>query len=154
MDIKNFERNSDDVSAGLWVDEIPGMGDLRLKVRGLSSPEVVALRSRREMAEPPESYDKNGRLKPEVLMRIFGEVLHEIVLLDWDNVVENGKKLPYSKEQAIKWCTDRNFMPFADAVAHAASRVDRGFVQSGKALEKNSERPSSGKSSTGPLSDD
>lgn len=153
MEIKSFKRDSQTIETGMWVDEIPGMKDLRLKVRGLSTPEVASARARKEMAEPRDSRNKSGQLKTDIAMRLFGEVLAEVVLLDWDNVTENGKPLKYDLETAKKWCTEPDFMPFADAVTWAAGRVDQHVDDASETLVGNSNGSSSGKSNTDPDTD-
>lgn len=144
MDITSIKRDSKAIEAGQWVSDIPGMGSLRLKVRGLASPTVVALRSRKERLEPKDGRERDGQLKIEVGLRIFGEVLHEAVLLDWENLTDNGKPVTYSSELAKAWLTDPDYQPFADAVVWAASVVDNAVDEQKEQLGKNSQRSSLG----------
>lgn len=148
MELSNLKRDSKTVESGKWVDEIPGMGDLRLRVRGLSSPTVVALRARKQRQVPKGDRLGDGSIKTDVDMRIFGETLHEAVLLEWDGLTDNGKPVPFDPELARTWLTEPDFMPFADAVAWAAQFVDRGTAEAQGGLEKNSRKPSSGSSSS------
>lgn len=129
MDFNALKRDSAAIAAGVWVSDIPEMGDLRLKVRGLSSPVATALRQRKERAAPKTDRDRAGRLKPEASVRVTAEVLLEVVLIDWDGLTDNGKPVPYSREVAEKLLTDPDFLPFADAVAWAATVVDRGEAE-------------------------
>lgn len=145
MDISTLKRNSAAVSAGQWVDDIPGMGDVRLRVRGLSSPVVVATRGRKERKAPRDQRERDGSLKPEFGLILFGEVLHEAVLLDWDGLTDKGAAVPYSAEIAQAWLTDPDFAFFADAVVYAAQIVDKGKVEAQGALEGNSKAPFAGK---------
>lgn len=129
VDISNLQRDGAIVETGRWVNEIPGFGDAELRVRGLSSPYVVNYRARLERACPREDRLSDGTLKPEVAMRIFGITLHEVVLLEWRGFTNKGEEVPYDKELAKKWCTDKNFLPFQDGVTFAAQVVDRGLVE-------------------------
>lgn len=147
MDISALKRDSKQVEAGTWINDIPSMGDLRLRVRGMSSPTVAALRARKERKATREEREPDGRLKADVALRIFGEVLHEAVLLEWDGLTQEGRPLPYDPELAKKWLTDPDYLPFADAVTYAAGVVDRGFAATKEDVVGKSKK-SSGDSST------
>lgn len=137
MEVKGLSRDSSAVEAGAWVGDIPGADDLRLKVRGLSSPTAVATRHRKERRAPKGDRFADNTLKPEAALKIFGEVLFEAVLLDWENLTLNGEKVEYDKELAHKLLTHPDYTPFADAVTWAASSVDRTLQESQEELEKN-----------------
>jgi hypothetical protein len=126
MDITSFKRDAAGIDAGQWVGDIPNTGDLRLRVRGFTSPTVVAVRSRKERAVERKDRRRDGGLKPEAAMRVLSETLCEVVLLDWDGITDGGKPVPYSKDLAKKWLSDPNMQPFADAVSWAAMVVDNG----------------------------
>lgn len=145
MEISTLKRDSAAVTAGQWVGDIPGLGDVRLRVRGLSSPVVVAVRSRKERKVPRDQRERDGSLKPAVGLVVFGEVLHEAVLLEWDGLTDDGEPVPYSAEMAEQWLTDPDFAFFADAVVYAAQIVDKGQVDAKGELAGNSAAPSRGK---------
>lgn len=126
MEIKDIKKNFASISAGEWVSDIPDMGSLRLQVRGLSSPAVTALRSRKERAVERKERNRDNSLKMESAMRISAELLAEVVLIDWDGITDNGKVIPYDLKLATKWLTDLDYQDFANAVAWAAMLVDRG----------------------------
>lgn len=137
MDLSNIKRDASQIEAGQWVEDIPNMGDLRLRVRGLSSPLVVAVRSRKERRATNREKESDGTLRPDVAMRIFGETLHEAVLLDWSGMTDNDEPVPYSKELALQFLTDPDYQPFADAVTWAAQYVDRASRGTKDDLSKN-----------------
>lgn len=126
MDIKDIKKNAAEITGGQWVGDIPDMGDLRLRVRGLSSPQVIAIRSRKERAVPRKERLRDGSLRPETGLRISGEVLHEAVLLDWSGLTSDGKPVKYDAALAAEWCTNPDYQDFASAVAWSAMVVDRG----------------------------
>lgn len=148
MELSNMKRDSRQVEGGRWIDEIPGMGDLRLRVRGLSSPQVSSLRSRKLRRVTKDEKQSDGSVKMEVELRVFGEVLHEAVLLEWENLTDKGKDVPFDSDLARTYCTDPDYMPFADAVTWAANAVDRGTTAAKEDLEKNSREPSRSHSHT------
>ena len=145
MDLLSLKRDSAAVSKGVWVDGIKKMGNLRLKVRGFSSPEVMECRTTKERAVPQSDRDEDGFIKLEVGMQITREVLAESVLLDWENLELGGKGIPYSIEKASEYLLNLDFTPFADVVANASSDVDDRRGDAVKAVAKNSGKSSSGK---------
>jgi hypothetical protein len=121
----------------MWVSDIPGFGKARLRVRGFTSPYVVAHRARLERAVPRDQRTPDGNLNPATAMQVFGQTLYDVILLEWDGFVrktgelsDDGKTpktepVPFDKVTALKWCTDKNYLPFQDGVTYAANYVDR-----------------------------
>lgn len=143
MDFTANKKNSFAIAAGQWVGDIPGQGEARLRVRGLNSPVVRALRSLKERKVPRDQRERDGAIKAEPQFQIMREILHEAVLLDWDGYSLGGKPLPFSLETAGKYLLDPDFEAFADAVVWAANVVDQGRAEQ-EPLAKNSKAPSSG----------
>lgn len=137
MDIKKIKRDSNKISEGVWVSDIPEAGDLRLKVRGMTSPLVQSLMSRKLRAVPKEDKGRDGSPKLEVVTRITSEVLFEAVLLDWDGLTEDGNPVKYSSALAKEWLTNPDYKEFADTVAWAARAVDAGEAEAVEAVEGN-----------------
>lgn len=150
MEIGALKRDAASVEDGMWVDEIPGFGDGRLRVRGLTSMIVITARNRKERKVQRKDKYPDGTIKEEVKRRIMCELLHEVVLLEWDCFTHNGKPVPYDAELAKTWCMDRESEPFADGVTWAASFVDNLTKDEKEALAKNFKRPSDGSSSGAP----
>lgn len=123
MDVKFLESDLEAINGGQWVDDIPGMGDLRIKVRGLQSEAYQNARNRRIRAASREDRTKNG-LTEAAQRRITGEALAETVLLDWDGISDGGKKVKYDPKQALEWLTNPAFFRFYDAVVLSAVAVD------------------------------
>lgn len=129
MDIKNLKQNSAAISAGQWVGQIPNMGDLRLKVRGMGSAQYGLAYSRRLQALTRDDRDRDGTALPSARIRVTAEALHEAVLLDWDGLESGGKPLAYDSDQAFLWLTDPDYVQFVDAVLYAARVVDNGRAE-------------------------
>jgi hypothetical protein len=108
---------------GAWVDNIPEMGDLRLKVRGINNVSWRRLQNTL-LAAVPRAKRVGGRIDPDEMDRITATCLRETCLLDWENLEnDDGSPLPYSKEVAGKLLTDPATMRFRDAISWAASTV-------------------------------
>lgn len=148
MEINSIKRDSAVIKAGTWVGDIPEMGDLRLRVRGLTSPQVVTLRSSLERKAPKSDRNRDGSLKNDASIRIFSEVLYSAVLLEWEGITEDGKPVPYNADVAKEWLTNPDYRAFADAVTWAANAVDNGNAENVEELAKNSPALSDGKSKT------
>lgn len=147
MDISALKRDSKSIEAGKWVEGIPGLENARLCVRGFSSEIVVTRRAAKERIVSKKGRNADGSLKPTIARRVLGEVLHEVVLLDWDGFTHEGKPVPYDVELAKEWCTNPDFEHFADAVTWAALSVDRGITDLVEDVGGNSKRSSSGSTS-------
>lgn len=137
MDITGLKRDSAKVEAGQWVGDIPDMGTMKVKVRGLGSNayEQVLTRKRRALDRTEKQAD--GSPTPEALDRIMGEAIHDAVLLDWSGLEDAGKAVKYDEDLALTWLTDPDFRPFKSAVIWAALQVDNAKAETAKALEKN-----------------
>ncbi len=137
MDIQAIRKDSALITEGQWIDTIPNMGDLRLRVRGASSPRVVAVRARKQRAVPRNERLRDGSLTVETTIRIETEVLHEAVLLDWDGLTDGGKPVKYDPALAEEWLTNPDFRDFADAVVWASQVADRGIDDQKKDITEN-----------------
>lgn len=126
MDIQSIKRDVAASTEGKWISDIPGCGDLRLRVRGENSPKVAALRARKLRAVPKGKRDRDGAPTFEEMMRVTAEVLHEAVLLDWDGLTNGGKAVKYDADLAREWLTNPDYQEFADAVAWASRVVANG----------------------------
>lgn len=132
MEIKSLFQTESQIQArenGVWVDNIPNMGDMRLKVRSLKSRYVRNLYETKARKVPRNMRDQNGELLLSERERIGAELLFEAVLLDWDGLTDEGKALKYSPKLAREWCTNPGFSQFADAVTYAATIAENVSAQ-------------------------
>lgn len=106
---------------GDWVDNIPEMQGVRLKVRGTMNKDWRKL-FQRLLEAVPRKKRPGGLLDPLEQDRITAICLRDCCLLDWEGFEDDeGKPLPYSKEQANEYLT--NHRKFRDGVIWAASVV-------------------------------
>lgn len=117
------------IEQGQWVDDLPGMGDLRLKVRGSSNADWRNLFNKMVGAVPREKI-RGNKIDPKEMDRIFATCLHKAALLDWDNLTDgpdedHQTKVPYSSEMALKLLTAPEYVDFYQATLFAANVVGR-----------------------------
>lgn len=137
MDISNLKRDSARIEAGEWVGDIPNMGTLRLRVRGIGSKAYTATLSRLSRAVPKDQRLRDGGLKPDSAVRVMGEAMHEALLLEWDGLEDGDKPLKFDKALALEWMTNPDFRPFLDAVVYAANVVEGGRSEVVEDIAKN-----------------
>lgn len=138
MDISAFKRDASVIEDGKWVGEIPGYGDVKLRVRGRSSRAFDSAYSQLLRDLPRHDRERDGMTPtPEARDRCFALALHAAVLIDWDGISDNGARVPYEKELAARWLTDPDYEPFRDAVSWAAGVVDNEAAAINEAIEKN-----------------
>jgi hypothetical protein len=107
---------------GAWINEIPEMDGLRLKVRGANNRDWQRLQTKLIRALPRDR--RRLALDPVDNDRINGILLRDTALLDWDGLDgDDDKPIPYSKEKAGELLLDPQYAPFRNAVMWAAATV-------------------------------
>lgn len=123
MKISDVKIDATKFEHGAWVDNIPEMGNLRLKVRGINNASWRRLQATM-IAAVPRAKKIGGRIDPEEQDRITATCLRKACLLDWENLEnDDGAPIPYSDEVAGKLLTDPATQRFRDAVSWAANTV-------------------------------
>jgi hypothetical protein len=122
LELADISINVDKLENGGWVDKIPGMGDARLKVRGIGNADYIALQEKLLTAVPQELRTENRPVDSE-LHRIVTECLIETVLLDWESLFVNGQPVAYAKPLARKLIEHPALKRFRDAVAWAGAQM-------------------------------
>jgi hypothetical protein len=123
MKLSDITVDAERLEKGAWVDNIPDMEGLRLKVRGANNVDWRRLQSRLLDAVPRKKR-LGGRLDPDEQDRITASCLLNTCLMDWDGLEgDDGNPLPYSKEWADKLIKEPEYRRFRDAVIWAASIV-------------------------------
>lgn len=97
MDIGNIGKKVD-LSEGEWIDEIPELEGIRLKVRSTNyKPFRIATAGLARRSGKKLNTDE-GVADFTVAT---GKPLAEHILLDWDGLTENGKPLKYDAKKAL-----------------------------------------------------
>ncbi|WP_185982980.1 hypothetical protein [Aureimonas mangrovi] len=123
MKLSALKINATAVEEGAWVDNIPELGGIRLKVRGHGNAHYRRLQSRLIEATP-RSQRQRGSVDSDVMDQITNKCLAQTVLLDWDGLLDdNDQPIPFSAEAALAYLSDPSLRPFRDGVAFAAAIV-------------------------------
>ncbi len=119
MDISAFKADPSKIE---WVGDIPGMGDLRLKVRSSRCSAFRDASARLRRAVPRTSLNRDGTMPADLAEKISGEAMAEL-LEDWENLTSGGAAMPFNKAAAMDLLTKPEFSIFREAVAWAADFV-------------------------------
>lgn len=131
--------NVESVEAGAWVGDIPDMGNLRLRTRGINNAGFRKLQQALIAAVPRQDRHK-GRISPKTMDEINAKCLLNQALLGWENLEnEDGAPIPYSREQAATYLTDPAYRPFYDACIYAATVVGEDQAEGEEADAGNSQ---------------
>ena len=130
MEVSGMKKNSVAIDGGDWVGDIPGMKDLRLKVRGSTSRKV-----RKALADKVSSNIDNQ--SEDNRDRVMAEVFAESVLLDWANITNQGEIISYDPSLALQWLSDPDMDDFFRAVEYASNEVSRRHKEAQGELAKN-----------------
>ena len=137
MEILTLKRDLPAIDDGRWVgsDEVAGLHDVRVKVRGHSAKVVRDCYAAKERALDPADMI-GAKVKPEVQNRMAVETLAEVGLVDVDGLTMDGKAITASEVKAM--LPDPAFSPLIDLITAACFVVDRTRVAKSDALRGNS----------------
>ena len=133
MKLSSLQVDPAAIEAGQWVDNIPELEDLALKVRGVEN-EAWKRRRAALLKAIPRNRRRDGTLSIEDSDRISATLLLDTCLLDWKGIEdETGAAIPYSKEMAHDLLFKPENRKFRDAVLFAASLVGEQAAEDEKA---------------------
>ena len=122
MDLQGVMVDPSKIEGGDWVENVPEMGDLRLKVRGVNCAAWRGL-ARKLSEAVPRNKKIGGRIAQDEQDKIISACLRDVGLIDWANMTTGGKPLPYSKDVAGQMLADPAFQAFRDAALWACTVV-------------------------------
>lgn len=136
MDLLKLKRDLPSVEDGRWVgkDEVKGLGDARVKVRGHSSKAVRAAFAERERALPEDDLD-GGIPTIDARAGIALDVLANAALVDVEGFTADGQ--PVTLSQVREWLVDPAFAPLAELISAASFAVDASRVSRAEAIRGN-----------------
>lgn len=110
FDITSLAVDAKKAKEGVWV-EYPG--GAKFKVARYSSPDADMARREVQLKhynQLQETLKKGEEVKEsDEYMQDMAHVVAEHILVDWDNISEKGKKLPYSVEKAAELLSHPNY---------------------------------------------
>lgn len=121
MKLKALKTDLAKAEQGIWVDNIPDMDDLRLKVRPAGNPDFRRVYS--QLSDKVPRHQKRGGviIDHDVKSSVMARALADTVLMGWENFEgDDGKPLAYTPELAKATLLDPAYGAFRDAVAWAA----------------------------------
>jgi hypothetical protein len=119
MKLATLKIDSAKLEQGDWVGDIPGLGDIRLLVRGLGNDDY-----RRRQAELTAALPRHMRKEPAEQDRVANTLIVETLLEGWEKVEgDDGKPLPFSREAVLAILSDPDMRAFNDGVIWAAMAV-------------------------------
>jgi hypothetical protein len=98
------------VEAGVWVGDIPAMGDLELMVRGLASIAYQTALAVETMSPTRSFCEMQARAAPRLL-------------LGWRGLSDRGRPVRFAPKLAASWLVDGRHGALLDAVLWAAETV-------------------------------
>jgi hypothetical protein len=117
MDIKkSFGTSQTLENEGVWIELGEGAS---IKVARMGNKENKALL--KKLIAPHKMAARNDKLADEIWEKITVESMAATILLDWKGIEDEGKTLPYSKENAIRLLTD--YKDFREQVASFSSEL-------------------------------
>lgn len=134
MKLGSLKTDLAKVEQGMWIDNIPDMGNLRLKVRPIGNPDYRRVYG--QLADSTPRDKKRGGLVVDFDSRqqIAGRALADTILLDWDNLEgDDGQALSYDVALAKKLLLDPEMVAFRDAVSWAATVAQEQSVGTAEA---------------------
>lgn len=136
MELSEIEVDPASIEQGEWVDNIPEMGDLRLKVRGDNNADWRRLQAKLLSAVPRQKR-ADGRIDPVEGDRVTSTLLRDAALLDWENLTIGGQAVLYSKASADTYLTKPEYHRFRSAVLWAVQQVGYRRIAETEEQEKN-----------------
>jgi hypothetical protein len=137
MKLSDIKIDLGRLEGGDWIDNIPGMSELALRVRGIGNSEYRQLQAKLIDALPRQKR-LAARTDVTIMEGVTTECLVETCLLDWRGLTDEADaELPYSKEMARELMTNPAYRAFRDAVTWAAGIVADQRVSDLETDEKN-----------------
>lgn len=135
MDITEFEIDVDAIELGAWRPAV-GLKGVEFHLRGANNSDwdVLHDKLKRELT-PAEKFAEV--LPKEAAERITCELLLGACLLDWRGVTDKGADVPFSKETARKFLSERRFRKFRMSVLETAAKFADETVAERDAAAKN-----------------
>lgn len=122
MKLSSIKINGRAIEEGAWVNQIPQLPGVRLKVRGLGNRDYRRFEAKLIREIPREA--RIDGLDPADADAIEARCLAETVLIDWDGIEgDDGAPQRLTPEIALGYLQDPDYLVLRNAVVYAASIV-------------------------------
>ena len=131
-DINSIKTSVDKEENGVWVDFAEG---IQLKIARARNPKYQEVL--RNLIEPHKKDIRDDKLELEDIEVILLEIRAKTILLDWKNIEEDGKAVPYSVAKAMEYFKDpelKDFYVFVVTISENADQYKKDLI---KDSEKN-----------------
>lgn len=131
-DINSIKTSVDKEENGVWVDFAEG---IQLKIARARNPKYQE--TLRNLIEPHKKDIRDDKLELEDIEVILLEIRAKTILLDWKNIEEDGKAVPYSVAKAMEYFKDpelKDFYVFVVTISENADQYKKDLI---KDSEKN-----------------
>lgn len=123
MRITSIKMDAAKAAAGIRVplaEYDPRFEDAWVRVRAFGNADDLKLMDR-------QNRGRRGSVTSETAYEIMTERLLTAILIDWGGFTDAADQpVPYSRDQAEQWLSDRDYALFRGAVVWAASEVTSG----------------------------
>jgi len=126
-DINSIKTDSNKEIEGVWVDFELG---IKLKIARARNPKYTELL--RQLLDPLRVDIRNDKVAVDDFNNILLEVRAKTVLLDWKNIEENGKSIPYSSEKAIEYFKNpdlKDFYVFVVSISENSAQYKKDLIE-------------------------
>lgn len=118
MDISEFSTDQNLEEEGVWIS-LDGNGTEIKVARMNCRPYKKYFQA---ITKPYKRLIRNGSLSEDLAEKLLIDALAHKIVLDWKGLTKNGKKFPYSVENATQFLSTSP--DFRDLVTEAASEMD------------------------------
>ncbi|WP_018390907.1 hypothetical protein [Ancylobacter sp. FA202] len=127
MNLSTIRTHAARIEGGGWVDDIPGFGDLRLKVRGITSTHARAAQKEALAGMGSEVPTPSDGLTEAQASAVTGATILGGILLGWENLTgDEGEVIAYSPEMAARLVNAPDLVALRAAILWAAGEVGKG----------------------------
>lgn len=114
-------------SEGTWVDFILG---IRLKIARARNPKYNEMI--RKLTENMRVDLRKGKFEADEFEQVLLKVRAHTILLDWENIEEDGKMVPYSPEKAIEYFSNpelKDFYVFVVSISESSEAYKKELIE-------------------------
>ncbi|WP_018389741.1 hypothetical protein [Ancylobacter sp. FA202] len=127
MNLSTIRTHAARIEGGGWVNDIPGFGDLRLKVRGITSTSARAAQKAALAGMGSVVPTPSEGLTEAQASAVTGATILGGILLGWENLTgDGGEVIAYSPEMAERLVNAPDLVALRAAILWAAGEVGKG----------------------------